>query len=124
MPIIYEQQGHYDQAREIYNSGNQDLPVRPRLPDVAKSNGNIGVVYYSQSKYEPALEYYQKSLDIKIKVSGQDSLDVAKSYGNIGNVLDDMGRPEEALVHLQKDLEIQLKLLVHLCWHTIYSFRC
>jgi hypothetical protein len=30
-------------------------------------------------RYEQALEYYQKSLDIKIKVSGQDSLDVAKS---------------------------------------------
>ncbi len=55
-------------------------------PDVAKSYLGIGNVYDSQGQYEQALEYYQKALEINIKVSGKDHLDVAKSYTGIGNV--------------------------------------
>ena len=37
-------------------------------PDVAKSYLGIGNVYDSQGQYERALEDYQKSLDITIRV--------------------------------------------------------
>jgi tetratricopeptide (TPR) repeat protein len=41
-------------------------------PDVAASYNNTGNVYNRQGQYERALEYYQKALEINIKVSGQD----------------------------------------------------
>ena len=41
------------------------------------------LVYNSQGKYEEALEYYQKSLDIKIRVVGQDHPSVADSKYNL-----------------------------------------
>ena len=83
MAIIYQYQGHYDQALEIYKSV---LETKIRVcghehPDVAKSYLGLGSVYYRQGQYERALKYYQKALEINIKVSGQDHPDVAMSYG-------------------------------------------
>ena len=57
------------------------------------------------------MEYYQKALEIDIKVSGQDHLDVAASYNNIGNVYDRQGKYEEALEYYQKDLDITARLV-------------
>jgi tetratricopeptide (TPR) repeat protein len=44
---------------------------------VAASFNNLGEVYRIQGKYEKALEYYHKALEIDIKVSGQHYLNVA-----------------------------------------------
>ena len=41
----------------------------------------------SQNKYDEALEYYNKSLDIRINKLGKDHTDVATSYNNIANSL-------------------------------------
>ena len=65
-------------------------------PDVAVSYINIGGVYYSQGQYEQALEYYQKGLEIKIKVSGQDHPDVATSKYNIARLKKTQGDLEGA----------------------------
>ena len=79
--------------------------------DVAKSYLGIGNVYDSQGQYERALEYYQKALEIDIKVSGQDHLDVAKSYNNIGLVYNTQGKYEEALEYYQKSLDIKIRVV-------------
>jgi len=55
---------------------------------VANSYNDIGNVYYSQDKYDDALDYHQKSLNIRITVFGTDHPDVAKSYMNFANVCD------------------------------------
>jgi len=78
---------------------------------VTKSYTCIGVVYYSQSQYERALEYYQKALEINIKVSGQDHLDVASSYSNIAVVNGRQGKYEEAFHLLEKSLDMRIKLV-------------
>ena len=67
-----------------------------------KSYNNIGLVYNTQGKYEEALEYYQKSLDIEIRVVGGDHPDVATSFNNIGEVYWMKGDQENALVQHQK----------------------
>ena len=113
MAIIYQDQGHYDQALEIYKSV---LETKMRVgghehPDVASSYSNIGVVYRKKGQYERALEYYQKALEIDIKVSGQDHLDVAKSYNNIGLVYHTQGKYEEALEYYQKSLDIKIRVV-------------
>jgi len=89
MAIIYEQQGHYDQALKIYKPG---LETKIRVCgqdslDVAASFNGLGHVYRSLGKYQEALEMHKKSLDIKTRILGGDSHpDVAKSYGSLGNV--------------------------------------
>ena len=72
---------------------------------------NMGSVYDSQGQYERALEYYQKSLDIKIRVVGHEHLDVAASYNNMGRVYDSQGHYERALEHHQKALDIRTRVV-------------
>jgi len=72
------------------------------LQQVAQSYNGIGAVYHSLGQYERALEYYQKYLDITIKISGQESPDVAKSYSCIGDVYRSLGQHEQALKYHQK----------------------
>ena len=64
--------------------------------DVAASYNNIGNVYDSQGKYEEALEYYQKDLDITVRLVGGDHPDVAGSKENIGLVFKKMTKKSEA----------------------------
>jgi len=54
---------------------------------VAGSYNNIGNVYSAQGDYENALLQHQKSIEIKIKVLGCESVDVATLHNNIGHVL-------------------------------------
>ncbi len=80
-------------------------------PDVAASYNNIGAVYDTQGKNEEALEYYQKSLDIKIRVVGGDHPDVAASYTNIGIVYGNKGDRAAATEMYTKAYHIYLKKL-------------
>ena len=68
------------------------------------------MVYDSQGKYEEALEYYQKDLDITVRLVGGDHPDVANSYLVIGNVYNSQGQYERALENHQKALEIFIKV--------------
>ena len=63
---------------------------------VAASYTNIGIVYNMQGKYVQALQYYQKSLDIKIRVFGSDHPDVAASKYNIASLKETQGDLEGA----------------------------
>jgi tetratricopeptide (TPR) repeat protein len=57
--------------------------------DVAATMNNLGIVYRKLGKFKEALEYYEKSLGIKIKVfNGQDHTDVAVSKLNMASLLE------------------------------------
>ena len=58
---------------------------------------NIGSVYDGRGNYVKALEYYERSLEIKIKIKGKDSIDVATTLNNIGSVYDSLGNFNKAL---------------------------
>ena len=76
-----------------------------------KSYHNIGAVYDSQGKYEEALEYYQKSLDIKIRVVGGDHPDVATSYQNLAVVYQRQGNHVQTKEMVTKAYHIFLRML-------------
>ena len=78
---------------------------------VASTYVNMANVYYSQGHYERALEYYQKDLDITIKVVGHDHTSVAVSYFNMGPVYRSLGKAEEAREMFTKAYSIFLKVL-------------
>ena len=53
---------------------------------MAASYWGIGLVYDSQGKYEEALVQYRRTLEIQIRVLGQDHPNVARSKYNISVV--------------------------------------
>ena len=71
----------------------------------------MGNVYHSRGHYERALEYYQKDLDITIKVVGHDHIDVAASCQNIAVVYLKQGERAQAIEMATKAYDINLKVL-------------
>ena len=78
---------------------------------MAKSYGGIGNVYNSQGQYERALEYYQKSLEIRIRVFGSDHPDVAVSYENLAAVYQTQGNHVQTKEMVTMAYHIFLKVL-------------
>jgi CHAT domain-containing protein len=67
---------------------------------------NIGICYRKKEDYEKALEYYFKSLEIRINKLGENNPNVAQSYFNIGNVYTDMKNYDKSLEYQLKGLKI------------------
>ena len=67
-------------------------------PDIASSYSNIGSVHYSQREYVKALEWYNKSLTIRLTVyRDSNHPDIATSYSNIGTVYESQGEYVKAM---------------------------
>jgi tetratricopeptide (TPR) repeat protein len=64
-----------------------------------------------KEEYNEALEYYQKSLAVRLKQLGPDHPSVALSYNNIGLAYSNKGEYDQALEYYQKSLAIRLKKL-------------
>ena len=74
MAIIYQDQGHYDQALEIYKSV---LETKIRVcghehPDVAVSYKNLAAVYQRQGNHVQTKKMVTKAYHIFLKVLGPD----------------------------------------------------
>ena len=65
---------------------------------MASSYNSIGLVYANKSEHDKALEYYQKSLAIKLKQLGTDHPSVAITYNNmafVSKALKDLPKAKE-----------------------------
>ncbi len=50
-------------------------------PDIAASYNNLGIAYYGLGEYRKAIEYYEKSLFLKLKLYPDgEHPDIATSY--------------------------------------------
>ena len=74
--------------------------------DLASTLNNMAGIYRSQSKLEQALEFYQKSFDIKRSALGPDHPCLAGAHMGLGNVYHDLGEFEKALLHHRKAQEM------------------
>ncbi|MCK4827623.1 tetratricopeptide repeat protein [bacterium] len=70
----------------------------------------LGFDLHLLNQYERALEYYKKSLAIRLRVFGEQHPDVAESYTGVGEVYSIKGEYEKALEYYKKGLAITLKL--------------
>jgi tetratricopeptide (TPR) repeat protein len=73
---------------------------------VATTLNNIGTVFWNKRDYENALVNYNKSLQIRKRVLGPDSIQVATTLNNIGLFYDKNCDYEKALENYNKCLEI------------------
>ena len=71
---------------------------------------NIGLVYANQGDYPKSLEYYEKSLAIRLSILGENHPDVATSYNKIGLVYANQGDYPKALEYHEKSLAIRLSI--------------
>jgi len=70
-----------------------------------------GIDLRLNSKYDEALEYLYKALDINLKTLGENHLDTAGNYNNIGSVYYYKKNYDKALEYYNKSLKIDLKTL-------------
>ena len=72
---------------------------------------SIGEVYRTQSKFVEAMDYYNRSLDINLRVHGPEHLETAKTQGNIAVILAQQRKHTEALEMWEKELAVKEKVL-------------
>ena len=72
---------------------------------------NLGSVFYRNSDYHNALEYYQKSLAIYKKLVGSEDLVLAMSLNNVGSTFNLQGDQQKALEYHNRALAIRQKVL-------------
>jgi tetratricopeptide (TPR) repeat protein len=105
-------QKDYDKALILFRSS-----LKIRIKNVGKyhvlvsnSYNNIGTaIMNKKDNNEKALYYYKKSLNIRLKILGNDSNEVGVMYSKIGLLLKENEKYEKALVYFQKHLNLRLK---------------
>ena len=75
--------------------------------------GNIGIIFEQQGKLDEAEQMYNDSLEINLKVFGEDSLDVANMQKNIADVKEARGQYDEAVEMYNDVVKIQERVLGH-----------
>ena len=71
---------------------------------IASKNGNLDNVYFSLTKYQKAIIYYEKGLEICTAIGDQSGM--AINYTNLGNAYRNLGESQEAIKYYEKSLEI------------------
>ena len=81
---------------------------KPNANRHAETINNIGILYHRIEKYDLALEYYFKCLEIYEK--SNNSFGMASTLTNIGNAYDNLEKPKKALPNYENALNIMTKL--------------
>ena len=97
--------GNFDKAEEIFQilleeTFKNDEKIHSSL------YSHLGDIKCNKGDYKGALEFYQKSLEIRQKYLDSNPSDLANNYNNIGLMHDKMGEYSKALEFYQKSLEI------------------
>ena len=83
-----------------------NLEKELKIEDLEKFYDLIGFQYKFLSEYAKAKNYYEKALEINLKLNGDKSLNTGKSYNNLGVVLNEKGEYDRAIENYEKGLEI------------------
>ena len=87
------------------------LNIKKDNNDTAVSYNNIGLVYYNLDDFDKALIYFNKALEVQLRLHEEASAITATIYNNIGGAYDSISIYEKALMYYQKALDIRLKVL-------------
>ena len=91
-----------DQLIELYKQGNfkealeKGKPLLNRFPDDLTILSILAGSYFSQEKYEAAVEYYDAVIHLKPEI--------AEFYLNCGVAIENLLKPDEALSYLRKSI--------------------
>ncbi|MGB1242926.1 MAG: tetratricopeptide repeat protein, partial [Chitinophagales bacterium] len=96
------------------NKGNQALAISQerigkQSAATAQSYYNLGLVYEHMIRYQDAIIYLKKSLDIRLKIFGTTHLNTAKSFHKLGQIYKETGEYLSAIEHYTEALQIRLQ---------------
>lgn len=113
MGSIYHKQGLDEYALQLHKKA-YDIQVKSLNPDpdsVAAYAGNIASVLIKQSKYDEAIPYLQRDLQIRQRLhSDGDDINLAVKYHNLAGAQFRVNKFTEALDNYQKCLDIELRV--------------
>jgi CHAT domain-containing protein/Tfp pilus assembly protein PilF len=78
--------------------------------EFAETQYRKGVCIYKKGDAQIASEYFHTSLDIQIKVLGENSTEAARSYNGLGNIYIDQGKHGQAEEYFKKSLNILVEI--------------
>ena len=105
---LLRQLQQWNKAEELYNIFFEPTS---HLSDKSLYCNNLAYIKAKQGEYEKAIEFYEKSLEIRRKTLPPNHPDVASSYNNIAVVYCNMGEYSKALSFCEKSLDIDQKTL-------------
>lgn len=89
-------QGDYERSFDLARRSLSFGLSRPDSANIADNLNTIGIIHYFRSDYDSTTYYYERSLEVKRKIS-KDLYSLAVSEYNLGIVFEDLGMPEKAL---------------------------
>jgi len=101
-------QGDYDRSLDLARRSLSFGLSKPDSANIADNLNTIGINHYFRSDYDSTTYYYERSLEIKRKIS-KNPYSLAVSEYNLGIVYEDLGMPEKALEYYHAAEENLLK---------------
>ncbi len=103
---VYDIQGHYDQAIDVYQKALTLLQKEKRRRPVIESviQSNLALSYLNQGNWEQAISYYEQSLCTEEMLGNLDG--IARICFNLGNAYTLRGNFERAEKNLNRCLEL------------------
>jgi class 3 adenylate cyclase/Tfp pilus assembly protein PilF len=88
---------HYKAALALFEAVGDE-------PGIARTSGNLGVVYNQRSDFPEALKWFQRSLDISERTT--DAAGIARTTLNIGTLHKVLGDYDKAIAAFRRSMEI------------------
>lgn len=124
---IYDSQYHHNHALDLYKKAYRTLIGTDNIIELYNTFTNLGSVMYSLKKYNEALEYYKKALQVIEDNEFITNALLSRCYTNIGVVYDALGNSEKSIeyhnlaVKLYKSIYDVPNINLALCYNNIGS---
>ena len=110
----YYKEGRYRKSLHVFETADRhmkSLLLNVSHPAAAAIYGLMGGNYEALGENDSALQYWEKSLNMRLDIYGHsDHPDIASSYSNMGCVYYSQGDYSKALEYHEKSLKMQLAL--------------
>lgn len=100
----------FDRAMAYYQMALRNSRATNNMPGIANSLNNISGIYSEHGKFDDAITYLQKALDIHIVCYGEQHFSVATDYNNLGVIYSSLSQYNKALEMIRKALTIRISL--------------
>ena len=100
MAVVYDMQNNPNISMMIKHSENH--------PNMATSYNNLGALHSRLGNTDKALDYWNRSVAIKLKILGDNHPELASSYHKIAILYEEQGDLDKALEYFNKSLDIRL----------------
>lgn len=100
----------FDRAMVYYQMALRNSRATNNKPGIANSLNNISGIYSERGKFDDAITYLQKALDMHIVCYGEQHLSVATDYNNLGVIYSSLSQYNKALEMIRKALTIRIGL--------------